>query len=80
MHKTSALWLCTESISVPFLPFQKLVLPLLSPEMTVMSGVNVTHQTIVSLFLSVLPVVILAVGCPVDEFHTLMVSVLPVAR
>ena len=35
--RTSTLWDCTLSIKVPFFLFQKLVLTLLSPEMTVMS-------------------------------------------
>ena len=67
------------SIKVPVLPFQKLVFPLLSPEMTVISLVTLTHHTMVSLFRSLRPVTILAVGCPVSMFHSLTVSVLPVA-
>ena len=38
-----------------------------------------THQTMVTFFLTPLPVVILGVGCPVSIFQTLMVFVLPVA-
>ena len=72
--RTSTLWDCTLSIKVPFFPIQKLVLPLLSPEMTSMSLVMARLQT----FVSALPVVILAVGFPVSIFQTLMVSVLPV--
>ena len=53
--RTSALWDWTLSIKVPFFPFQKLVLPLLSPEMTAMSLMMARLQMLVSLFLSAQP-------------------------
>lgn len=55
------------------------VLPLLSPDMTVMSSRSATDQTIVSFLFSVRPVVIRAIGAPLASSQTRMVSGEPVS-